>query len=100
MSPELSPADTSQNESINGTQNTQISSQKQPLFIPSTDNSSPTHRQYQASSHQVAQPTPYRTTNASQPWKPSYSIYDNKKPPPSQQSRPEHSEQILWPMRK
>src|SRR5271155_5443039 len=100
MSPELSPADTSQNESINGTRNTQISSQQQPLFIPSTDNSSPTLRQYQAYSHQAARHTHYPTTNTLQPWRPSSSIFDNAKAPPSQQSKPEHSEQILWSTKK
>src|SRR5271155_2130003 len=53
-------------------------------------------RQYQASSHQAARHTHYPTTNASQPWKPSSSIFDNPKAPPLQQSRPEHSEQVLW----
>src|SRR5271155_4135783 len=57
-------------------------------------------RQYQASSHQAARHTHYPTTNASQPWKPSSSIFDNAKAPPSQQSKPEHSERILWSTKK
>src|SRR5271163_151665 len=57
-------------------------------------------RQYQAYSHQAAWHTHYPTTNASQPWKPSSSIFDNAKARPSQQSKPEHSEQIRWSTKK